>query len=107
MLWSLTVSLNIHWYLQCENLLEENEAAIEEWYFNEQEKESLKKYLCEERALKAEDSKCLYEQLKGDPGKKESSKEELWLKLSFKTFIFNFTFVFDLIFVEHKTLVYI
>lgn len=57
--------------------MEENEAAIEEWYFNEQNKESLKKYLCEDRALKGEDSKCLFEQLKGDPGKKESSKEEL------------------------------
>lgn len=57
--------------------MEENEAAIEDWYFNQEGKESLKQYLCEERVLKGEDSKCLFEQLKGDPGKKTSSKEEL------------------------------
>lgn len=63
--------------LQCENLLEENEGVIEDWYFNQQDKESLKKFLCQDRALTIEDSKCLFEQLKGDPGKKRSSREEL------------------------------
>lgn len=63
--------------MQCENLLEENEGVIEDWYFNQQGKESLKKYLCEDRALKEQDSKCLFEQVKGDPAKKRSSKQEL------------------------------
>lgn len=51
---------------------------IEDWYFNRQGKESLKKYLCQDKALKGDDVNCLYEQLKGDPGnKKPSSKQEL------------------------------
>ncbi|CAG9813310.1 unnamed protein product [Phaedon cochleariae] len=63
---------------QCESLLEENEGDIEDWYFNYQGKDSLKKYLCEDRALKNQNSKCLYEQLKGETGsKRPSSNEEL------------------------------
>lgn len=61
--------------------MEQNEADIEHWYFNNQGKESLKKYLCEDRALKNQDNSCLYEQLKGDSGKqktKKIEKEELW-----------------------------
>lgn len=57
--------------------MEENEGVIEEWYFNQQGKVSLKKYLCQDKALSKEDAKCLFEQLKGDPGKKKSKKEEL------------------------------
>lgn len=60
---------------QCETLLEENENAIEDWYFQYQGQSSLKKYLCEERALKNQDISCLYEQLKGDKGLR--NKEEL------------------------------
>ncbi|RZC31898.1 canopy 4 [Asbolus verrucosus] len=65
---------------QCESLLERNEADIEEWYFNHQGKESLRKYLCEDRALKGQETACLYEQLKGDKGKqkpKKAKKDEL------------------------------
>ncbi|KAJ8945059.1 hypothetical protein NQ314_009326 [Rhamnusium bicolor] len=63
---------------QCETLLEQNEGDIEDWYFHHQGEESLKKYLCEDRALKNGDSKCLYEQLKGDTGKKKKPpKKEL------------------------------
>ncbi|KAG5872570.1 hypothetical protein JTB14_020962 [Gonioctena quinquepunctata] len=63
---------------QCETLLEQNEGDIEEWYFHHQDKESLKKYLCEDRALKNQDTKCLYENLKGDSGsKRPASKQEL------------------------------
>ncbi|XP_018561788.1 protein canopy 4 [Anoplophora glabripennis] len=61
---------------QCETLLEQNEGDIEDWYFHHQGKESLKKYLCEDRALKNQDSKCLYEQLKGDKGSKKPSKKQ-------------------------------
>lgn len=57
--------------------MEEHEGVIEDWYFHYQGKESLKKYLCQDKALRQEESNCLYEQLKGDPGDKKSSKEEL------------------------------
>lgn len=60
---------------QCETLLEQNEGDIEDWYFRHQGKESLKKYLCEDRALKNQDIQCLYEQLKGDTGSKKPSKK--------------------------------
>lgn len=60
---------------QCERLLEENEEGIEEWYFNYQGDKNLKDYLCVNRVLHGEDSKCLDEQLKGDTG--DSEKDEL------------------------------
>ncbi|CAG9838716.1 unnamed protein product [Diabrotica balteata] len=61
---------------QCETLLEENEADIEDWYFNHQGKLTLKKYLCEDRALKNQESKCLYEQLKGETGERKNPKKK-------------------------------
>ncbi|KAJ8945261.1 hypothetical protein NQ318_016682 [Aromia moschata] len=61
---------------QCETLLEEHEADIEDWYFKHQGKLMLKKYLCEDRALKNGNSKCLHEELKGETGKKKPSKKE-------------------------------
>lgn len=57
--------------------MEENEGVIEDWYFNQNGKETLIQYLCQDKALKGQDSKCLFEQLKGDPGKTKSSKKEL------------------------------
>ncbi|ENN77896.1 protein canopy 4 [Dendroctonus ponderosae] len=52
---------------QCETLLEENEAEIEDWYFQHQEGgEPLKTFLCEKVVLKGENLKCLNEQLKGE-----------------------------------------
>lgn len=49
---------------QCESLLEQHEGVIESWYFQHQDNVPLIKYLCEERALKGQDSKCLYEVVK-------------------------------------------
>jgi protein canopy 3/4 len=46
---------------QCETLLEQYESSIEDWYFKHQEETDLIKYLCEDRALKGKNSKCLYE----------------------------------------------
>ncbi|KAH0946729.1 hypothetical protein HN011_005569 [Eciton burchellii] len=67
--------------VQCEDLLENHEADIEEWYYNHQGKVPLIRYLCSERALKGDNDSCLHE--KGDIGKdlerqkkKASSKEE-------------------------------
>ncbi|KAK9885122.1 hypothetical protein WA026_010637 [Henosepilachna vigintioctopunctata] len=64
---------------QCESLLEQHEGQIEDWYFNHQGKIPLRKYLCEEFVLNKQNSKCLYEELKGDKGlkKKSANKSEL------------------------------
>ncbi|KAJ8897891.1 hypothetical protein PR048_003248 [Dryococelus australis] len=72
---------------QCETMLEENEADIEEWYFELQETVPLKQYLCSDRVLKGSDTSCLKEELKqglkknrkGDTGAKkpEKLKDEL------------------------------
>lgn len=53
--------------MKCEDLLETYESDIEQWYFNDQA-ESLRSYLCKDRALKDSDQKCLDEVLpsKGD-----------------------------------------
>lgn len=57
---------------QCESLLEQNEEVIENWYYKHQERTTLIKYLCEERALRGKNTKCLYEVVKdgakGDVG---------------------------------------
>lgn len=60
---------------QCESLLEENEEAIENWYWNHQKDDDLKNYLCTKHALKGSDNSCLDEEvnLKGD----KESKDEL------------------------------
>ncbi|XP_056641363.1 protein canopy homolog 3 [Diorhabda sublineata] len=65
---------------QCETLLEENESDIEDWYFNYQGKESLKKFLCADRALKNQDSKCLTENLKGEPSEKKKPKKKVTIE---------------------------
>ncbi|XP_060521776.1 protein canopy 4 [Cylas formicarius] len=62
--------------IQCETLLEENEGDIEDWYFNHQHKEPLKKYLCQDRALRGQDINCLNEQLKGDIGNKDKQNKK-------------------------------
>lgn len=51
---------------QCENLLENHEATIEQWYFHHQHDVPLIKYLCEDRALKNYNTKCLYEEIGSD-----------------------------------------
>ncbi|PSN43168.1 Protein canopy 3 [Blattella germanica] len=67
---------------QCETLLEENEDAIEDWYFNHQGEMELKQFICSEKALKGESDMCLDEQfpsLKQDAtesNKKENKKKD-------------------------------
>lgn len=58
---------------QCENLLEKYEHVIENWYFKHQETVPLIKYLCEDRALKHSNSKCLYEIIKPEETKDEEN----------------------------------
>ncbi|XP_025417013.1 protein canopy homolog 3 [Sipha flava] len=54
---------------QCEDMLENFESDIEQWYYSDQTK-SLKDFLCRDRALKSSDVSCLSEILvKGDTGK--------------------------------------
>ncbi|XP_011497968.1 PREDICTED: protein canopy homolog 3 [Ceratosolen solmsi marchali] len=64
---------------QCEDLIENHESDIEDWYYNQQGKTTLIKYLCSERALKGNDDSCLKE--KGDtseaPVIKKKDQEEL------------------------------
>lgn len=74
-LWDKPSAEIVNMKSQCENLLEQHEGSIEDWYFSHQGKVSLKKYLCEERALKDKNTKCLYEQLKGDNGSKKSKEQ--------------------------------
>ncbi|XP_066537766.1 protein canopy 4 [Hoplias malabaricus] len=59
---------------QCENMLEEYEEVVEDWYFNHQE-QRLEKFLCETHVLRNSDSECLKETWKGDMGIKESAEE--------------------------------
>ncbi|XP_067214591.1 protein canopy homolog 3 isoform X2 [Linepithema humile] len=67
---------------QCEVLLENHEADIEDWYHNYQGKVSLIRYLCSERALKEQNDSCLYE--KGDTGKDLKKQEKKIKKISSK-----------------------
>ncbi|XP_043648888.1 protein canopy homolog 4 [Drosophila teissieri] len=69
---------------QCENLLEEYEETISDWYFKHQDEKSLKKHLCEDHVLKKKaERECLKEQLalpeakKGKNKKAKGDKEEL------------------------------
>lgn len=68
---------------QCETLLEQHENVIENWYFEQQENVPLIKYLCEDRALKGMDTKCLYESVeeakdrKGETDEEDEQKDEL------------------------------
>ncbi|KAB0793227.1 hypothetical protein PPYR_12847 [Photinus pyralis] len=61
---------------QCETVLEHSENDIEDWYWNHQD-QPLTNFLCRDRYLKGQDSKCLDEQLKGDTGKETTTKSEL------------------------------
>lgn len=76
-LWDKPSAEITHMKTQCESLLEENEIAVEDWYWNHQGKEDLKIYLCTKHALKGVDDSCLYEELnneKGEKGIKERSE---------------------------------
>ncbi|XP_076765907.1 FGF signaling regulator protein canopy b [Xylocopa sonorina] len=58
---------------QCEDLLENHESDIEDWYHNHQGKIPLIRYLCSERALKGDDDSCLKE--KGETGGEVKEKK--------------------------------
>lgn len=65
---------------QCETLLEQHEADIENWYFNQQDKgQPLIKHLCKDIVLSGSDSKCLYEQVTEEKETKneKGEREEL------------------------------
>ncbi|EDW69907.1 protein canopy homolog 4 [Drosophila virilis] len=60
---------------QCENMLEEYEDAISNWYFQLQQDKSLQQHLCEDHVLKRpEERKCLKEQLTQQPERKKQKK---------------------------------
>lgn len=59
---------------QCEDLLENHESDIEDWYHNHQGKIPLIRYLCSERALKGNDDSCLKE--KGETGSEVKEKKK-------------------------------
>ncbi|XP_011875223.1 PREDICTED: protein canopy homolog 3 [Vollenhovia emeryi] len=62
---------------QCEDLLENHEADIENWYYNHQGEISLIRYLCSERALKGQNDSCLYEKETGKDKKQKKKKKEM------------------------------
>lgn len=73
-LWDKPSAEITHMKTQCESLLEENEEAIENWYWNFQGEVDLKHHLCTEHALRNTDNSCLFDELvKGEL----KSKDEL------------------------------
>ncbi|KAJ8734970.1 hypothetical protein PYW08_014220 [Mythimna loreyi] len=76
-LWDKPSAEITHMKTQCESLLEENEGAVEDWYWNHQGEIDLKKHLCTQHALRGADDSCLTEQLttaKGERGKTDKSE---------------------------------
>ncbi|KAJ0181344.1 hypothetical protein K1T71_003429 [Dendrolimus kikuchii] len=65
-LWDKPSAEITHMKTQCESLLEENEGAVEDWYWNHQGAIDLKIHLCTKHALKGADDSCLYEVIKSD-----------------------------------------
>uniref|UniRef100_A0A1B0ALU0 DUF3456 domain-containing protein n=1 Tax=Glossina palpalis gambiensis TaxID=67801 RepID=A0A1B0ALU0_9MUSC len=59
---------------QCENMLEQYEDAISDWYFNKQDVKDLITHLCAEQVLSAEESNCLKEA--DDNNAKEFNKKK-------------------------------
>lgn len=68
---------------QCENMLEEYEDVISNWYFKLQDEKDLIVHLCEEKVLAANDRKCLTETLPAVTEKDEN--EMLRVKKNRKT----------------------
>ena len=60
---------------QCENMLEEFEDTISDWYFKQQDEKTLLKHLCEEEVLKPDERKCLSEEL-APPAAAKSKKQQ-------------------------------
>lgn len=77
-LWDKPSAEITHMKSQCESLLEENEGAVEDWYWNHQGDINLKIHLCTKHALRGADDSCLYEELtensKGDANKKDKTE---------------------------------
>ncbi|KAF5292226.1 hypothetical protein FQA39_LY14041 [Lamprigera yunnana] len=66
---------------QCETVLEQNENALEDWYWNYQHL-PLKDYLCRDRFLKGDTDSCLDEVVQPKKEKKKkAAKKELKLKI--------------------------
>lgn len=61
---------------QCETLLEDYEETIEDWYHKHQDRITLIKYLCEEKALKGQNHKCLSEELLENENESKSKGEK-------------------------------
>lgn len=60
---------------QCENMLEEYEEVVEDWYFHHQD-ERLEHFLCQNHVLKKTEQECLKEVWKGDMGSKGGATSE-------------------------------
>ncbi|XP_053600763.1 protein canopy homolog 3 [Plodia interpunctella] len=75
-LWDKPSAEITHMKTQCESLLEENEEAVENWYWNHQGEVDLKDHLCTKHALQGTDDSCLYEELnsKGENGQSEKTE---------------------------------
>ncbi|XP_030609855.1 protein canopy 4 [Archocentrus centrarchus] len=59
---------------QCEKMLEQYEAVVEDWYFHHQD-QRLENFLCENHVLKTSEQECLKEVWKGDLGNKGGAEE--------------------------------
>lgn len=75
-LWDKPSAEITHMKSQCESLLEENESAVEDWYWNHQGVSDLMHHLCTRHALQGADDSCLYEQL-SSKSKTKGDKSEL------------------------------
>lgn len=74
-LWDKPSAEITHMKTQCESLLEDNEEAIEYWYWNLQGTKDLKLHLCSDHALRGTDNSCLFEDnVKGDQEGNKNSK---------------------------------
>ncbi|XP_061403057.1 protein canopy homolog 4 [Musca vetustissima] len=63
-----------HMKSQCEDMLEQYEDTIYEWYFHEQDQKGLIDHLCAEQVLQENDKKCLKETLQNAGEKRKSKK---------------------------------
>lgn len=77
-LWDKPPAEVTHLKTQCELFLERHEEDIENWYWKHQD-ESLREYLCVERALKSGDSSCLFDEgsKSSEASTKTTSNDEL------------------------------
>jgi hypothetical protein len=73
-LWDKPSAEITHLKTQCEKFVEHYESVVETWYWKYQAV-PLAQYLCEQRALKDKETKCLYE--RSPESSASSAKEEL------------------------------